>query len=115
MRVHRSDWKSEPMPSSFRLQYPRSLAKRDVEGLLAGFKPRGMDDKWFFFAEENVVHLHRSWSGEEIYSLQLLPRADGGADITEVLVNSEYPDRDDAAQVLDLLIDRILPQYYGDE
>lgn len=70
MPVSRDDYKATPMPSSRALPYRRQLAPAEVEGLLEGFKPRSMDDKWFFFVEEEVVHLHRSWAGEEIYALR---------------------------------------------
>jgi hypothetical protein len=112
--VSRDDWKSEPMASSRQLQYERHLSAIEVNALLEGVKPLAMEDKWFCFAEGEVIHLHRSWTGEEIYSLRLAWVADGTAELAEVRVNNAYPDDGDAADMLDLLFDKILPQYYGD-
>jgi len=114
MPVSRGDDKAIPMPSARSLGYRRRLSSKEAEGLLRGFKPHSMDDKWFFFAEGTTVHMHRSWTGEEIYSFDLKLHGDGSADVTEVHVNDAYPDNDDAQRVLDLLFEKILPQYYGD-
>jgi hypothetical protein len=114
MPVSRDDDKATPMPSSRPLAYSRMLSSAEVEGLLEGFKPLSMDDKWFFFAEEGVVHMHRSWTGEEIYSFRVSRLDDGTGEIGEVRVNDAYPHDEDARQRLDLLFERILPQYYGD-
>jgi len=61
MPVRRDDWKAEPMVSSRQILYEHRLSAIEVNALLEGFKPKGMDDKWFYFAEGEVVHLHRSW------------------------------------------------------
>jgi len=66
MPVHRDEWKAEPTVSSRRISYERRLSEIEVDGLLEGFKPKGMDDKWFYFTEGEVIHLHRSSTGEEI-------------------------------------------------
>ncbi len=76
-----------------------------------GHRPDGMDDKWFFFCEGAVVHLHRSWTGEEIWSLTLRSIADGSAEITGVLAHTELPKNLESARALDFFFDRILPQY----
>ena len=84
------------MVSSRRLPYKRHLSANEVDGLLAGFKPKGMDDKWFYFAEGQVIHLHRSWTGQEIYSLRIDRRADGKGELAEVRCNDDYPNDDGA-------------------
>lgn len=112
--VSRDDWKAEAMTSSRQLLYERHLSATEVDGLFGGFKPLAMEDKWFYYAESEVIHFHRSWTGEEIYSLRLLQLADGTAELAEVRVNNTYPDNEDAVGVLDLLFEKILPQYYND-
>ena len=102
------------MPSSRPLPYQRSLSSAGVEGLLRGFKPLSMDDKWFFFAEDGIVHMHRSWTGEEIFSFQIRPHDDGSGEVRDLRVNDAYPDDEDATRTLDLLFDKVLPQYYAD-
>jgi hypothetical protein len=114
MAVSRDDVKATPMHSSRPLPYSRLLSSAEVEGLLEGFKPLSMDDKWCFFAEEGIVHMHRSWTGEEIYSFRVRHLDGGTGDVGDVQVNSAYPDDEHARQTLDLLLEKILPQYYGD-
>ena len=113
MKVSRGDWNVRPMASSRPLAYERSLTRHELAGLVAGFKPACMDDKWFIFSENGAVHFHRSWSGEEIYAVTLVETPDG-AEIARVMVNNDYPDDADAIVVLDLLFEEILPQYYGE-
>jgi hypothetical protein len=75
------------MKSARRLPYSRRLAAQETEVLVRGFQPREMEDHWFIFEEDGVVHLHRSWTGNEFCAFQLHPLADGGAEITEVMVD----------------------------
>jgi hypothetical protein len=82
-----SGWELQPMKSARRLPYSRRLAAQEMEVLVRGFHPREMEDHWFIFEEDGVVHLHRSWTGIEFCAFQLHPLADGGAEITEVMVN----------------------------
>jgi len=36
-----------------------------------------MEDKWFVFEEDGTLHLHRSWTGIEVYRIRFEPE---GAD-----------------------------------
>ena len=38
-----------------------------------GHHAREMEDKWNIYFEDNVVHFHRSWTGNEIFRLSLIP------------------------------------------
>ncbi len=87
---------------------------RSVQGRIETAKRRLADRRHTSGAEGEVIHLHRSWTGEEIYSLQIDRSADGTGELAEVRVNDEYPNDDDAIWTLNLLFDKILPQYYGD-
>jgi hypothetical protein len=92
VKVARADWgfallDLQPMKSARRLPYPRQLRAHGTEVLVRGFHPREMEDHWFIFEEDAVVHLHRSWTGIEFCALRLHRLADGGAEITEVMVN----------------------------
>ena len=71
-----------------------------------------MEDKWFFFAEGETVHLHRSWTGEEIFAFELERLPGGEARLNQVLVNNRYLDDAFAESTLDLLFEKILPHYY---
>jgi hypothetical protein len=48
-----------------------------------------MEDHWFIFAEDDVVHFHRSWTGAEVYALRLRRLPDGGAEVDELYVTAE--------------------------
>lgn len=41
-----------------------------------GLAARDMDDRWDIVTEDHVVHLHRSWTGNEIFAATFAP-ADG--------------------------------------
>jgi hypothetical protein len=114
MPVSHDDDKATPMPSSRSLPYHRSLSSVDVQGLLRGFKSLSMDDTWSFFAENGIVHVHRSWTGEEIFSFRVSSFDNGSGEACDVRVNNTYPDDKDAIRILDLLFDTILPQHYAD-
>ena len=45
--------------------------KNAYEKLRLGHISRDMDDKWNIYTENNTVHLHRSWTGDEIYRFEL--------------------------------------------
>jgi hypothetical protein len=75
------------MKSARRLPYSRRLTAQETEVLVRGFHPYEMEDHWFIFEEDGVVHLHRSWGGLEFCAFQLDRLADGGAEITEVMVD----------------------------
>jgi hypothetical protein len=49
-----------------------------------------MEDHWFVFEEDDVVHLYRSWTSWEAFAIRLHRLADGGAEIAEVAANDEY-------------------------
>lgn len=78
------------MRSARRLPYSRRLSAGQTEVLVRGLVPREMEDHWFIFEEDDVVHLYRSWTGVEAFAIQLHRVADGGAEIAEVAVNVEF-------------------------
>jgi hypothetical protein len=58
--------------------------------LVRGVVPREMEDHWFIFEEDDVVHLYRSWTLWEAFAIRLHRLADGGAEIAEVAANDEH-------------------------
>ncbi|KAK1623727.1 hypothetical protein BDP81DRAFT_454178 [Colletotrichum phormii] len=65
-----------------------SVSHNDAEKLLKGFKPSQMEDRWMCRADEPdargdfVVHLHRSWTGDEQFRMKLVLAAPDGGDAT---------------------------------
>jgi hypothetical protein len=46
-----------------------------------------MDDQWFIFEEDDVVHAHRSWTGIEMFAIRLRRLPDGSCEIVGVTVD----------------------------
>ncbi|KAF4828239.1 hypothetical protein CGCTS75_v007593 [Colletotrichum tropicale] len=61
-----------------------NVSRDDVEKLLRGFRPAAMEDRWMFRADEPdvrgdfVVHVHRSWTGDELLRVNVVLAAPGG-------------------------------------
>jgi hypothetical protein len=48
-----------------------------------------MDEKWIVFTEDDVVYLHRSWTGHGIYEATLVPADGGGWRIAQAVVEGD--------------------------
>ncbi|MFD9949738.1 hypothetical protein ACFWYW_28580 [Nonomuraea sp. NPDC059023] len=57
-----------------------------------GYRARGMDEKWNIFMENDVLFLHRSWTGHGIYEVSFAAVEGGGRRIAEGVVESD-PER----------------------
>lgn len=80
MPVRRSDWKSEPLRAPRRpVPWTRHFDPAQVERLREGHLPRGMEDKWLAYTEDDTVYLHRSWTGHGIFEIALRPDGNGAA------------------------------------
>jgi ADP-ribose pyrophosphatase YjhB (NUDIX family) len=102
----RADWKTEPMPERrAALATERVYTPAEMARIRRGLVPRAMEDKWFAFVEGDTLHLHRSWTGYQIYAVTFAPR-DGGSRIARVEANrdpSQYKQTDDEADARSLL------------
>ena len=68
--AHRDNWKNEPMPDqhdTFILY--RSFDKQEMMALRRGNIPQSMEDKWFWYMEDDTLWAHRSWTGYCIYQI----------------------------------------------
>lgn len=95
-RVVRSDFSGRLRPISRRGQLlvvpRRTWSDHEWRRIQRGYRARDMDEKWHVFAEENVVFLHRSWTGAGMYEVTFAPADDGGRRITQVTVRREWFD-----------------------
>ena len=69
--AERSDWKTEDMPEKsevFSLQ--RYFTQKQLNALRRGGIPGTMEDKWFWYVEEDRLYAHRSWTGYCIYIVE---------------------------------------------
>ena len=107
----RGDWKTIEMPNA-RATIPinRQYSDREFGRLSAGEIPQEMEDKWFIFYEEPVLHLHRSWTGFCVYQVEFQPDGRFFA-ANSAIVNrdeSQYTERNDEhdMMLLGILMDR---------
>ena len=70
--ITRDDCRIFDMPVTYEtsLLY-KELNAAEYQALLMGFLPRDMDDRWFMYANEGYVYLHRSWTGHCIFRLKI--------------------------------------------
>jgi NADH:ubiquinone oxidoreductase subunit len=81
------------MPSARRrMELQRRYSAAEFERLAEGHVPTDQDDRWFIWVgDDNVVHVHRSWTGFEIYQVRLVPAGDD-YEVTEAWTN-DHPDQ----------------------
>ncbi|MFD7596960.1 ADP-ribosylglycohydrolase family protein [Kitasatospora sp. NPDC059812] len=89
---------------------PRACPVPDVvwtdeewQRIRAGLRPREMEDKWVSHTAEGVLHLHRSWTGFEIWSVRVAPVRGGGWRPGSALAEA-HPDRFRGAADPELLV-----------
>ncbi len=105
--VQRQDWPSATLMQRHRvLPLDLHLDSRALQAMELGVYPRAMEEKWFAWweespleeiqFEESCLHLHRSWSGREVWRLHVKIDARSSrrrARVTEVWCNDEAPDQ----------------------
>ena len=110
----RQSWPNiKPLPSQrASLSLERAFTEEEYELIRHGVVPEAMENKWFIFLEEDVLYIHRSWTGFCIYQVGFKKE---GAQyrIAEALVNrdsDQYSATDDHYDVklLNFLIDEFL-------
>ncbi|MER6318943.1 hypothetical protein ABT237_35090 [Streptomyces sp. NPDC001581] len=59
------------------------------ERIQLGYRSADMDEKWDVYTEDDVVFLHRSWTGFEIFEAAFVPAEGGGWAIAGAMVESD--------------------------
>lgn len=102
----RADWTAAPLPERrATLAVERHYSPAEMARIRRGFVPREMEDKWFAYVEGDILHLHRSWTGIQIYEVTFVA-SEGGYAIAKAEANrdpSQYTQTDDAADARFLL------------
>lgn len=97
-----ADWNIWPMPEQqVKLALDFTLNEKEAARIRLGFIPTAMEEKWFSYFENNVLHNHRSWTGFCIDQIHFVP-ADAGLRATQAVVNrdrEQYHETDDAADI----------------
>ena len=105
----KEDWQTKPFPRK-RTELMLDL-HFDADAMLRirkGFLPTVMEEKWFAWFEEPVLHLHRSWTGTCIFQVHFRQEEDGWR-ATSAKMNrnpEQYAQTDDEADrrlIADLL------------
>jgi hypothetical protein len=93
VKATKDSWISSAMPSAHRpMDLERTYSGAEYERLAEGHVPTDQDDRWFIWVDDDhAVHVHRSWTGFEIYRVRLVP-AGNGFEVAEVWVNDD-PDQ----------------------
>jgi hypothetical protein len=85
------------------LELSRHFSPEESERLRQGHVPESQDDRWFVYVDDDdVVHVHRSWTGQEIYAVELQPSGDG-YDVAAAWVNRD-PEQNPTAPELDAVL-----------
>lgn len=114
MPATRQSWNNlQPLPAKRAALTPRrEYSEPELEQMRLGFIPERMEDKWFLFMEGNTLYVHRSWTGNCIYQMELAKEGAGYVPRT-VFVNreeSQYAGSDDLydEKLLLYLVDYLL-------
>ncbi|RYU80503.1 hypothetical protein [Hymenobacter persicinus] len=107
-------WQHSPLSEPRQaLPFAREFTAAEFALIQHGLIPVEMEDKWFIYYHQGVLHLHRSWTGNEIFQVSFDETATGEARTTQAWVTrdpEQYQDGDDAEDtaMLNFLIDRLL-------
>ncbi|MEO1260233.1 MAG: hypothetical protein AAFZ15_15665 [Bacteroidota bacterium] len=74
-KVTKQDWEitEEINPADCNIhnvEIPLSNEEKDC--LELGNIPINMDDKWFIYVEDNIIHFFRSWTGIEVFQAEII-------------------------------------------
>lgn len=75
--ARRADWKSRYMPATrITLPLETRYSLQEMATIIRGFVPAAMEEKWFIFYEDGMLHCHRSWTGICIFRVHFKPCGD---------------------------------------
>lgn len=69
----RDSWDIIDMPDERRaIPLAMVFSSDEFEKIRRGFVPEDMDDRWFVYFKDGRLHLHRSWTGHEIFQIRIV-------------------------------------------
>lgn len=76
----KNDWSDlQPMPPLYEdLKIELHFNGSHMRNLRRGFIPVDQDQKWFLYFEDNILHIHRSWTGLKMYEVLFDDDDEGG-------------------------------------
>ena len=84
----RASWQCWPPGSMDAIPYRTSFSITEYVAIRCGLVPEEMEDKWFMFCEDDVLYLHRSWTGLCVYRVVFRSRGDG-YEVQEAYVSAD--------------------------
>jgi ADP-ribose pyrophosphatase YjhB (NUDIX family) len=74
----KEDWETKRLPNN-RAEFTLDLQYDDaaMARIRKGFLPTVMEEKWFIWFDEPVLHFHRSWTGNCIFQVRFVHDSDG--------------------------------------
>ena len=94
------------------LEYSRELTAPQAARLREGHVAGDMDDKWHSYVEDETLHLHRSWTGHEVFQASLHLRPDETLELRDLIRNGDrqhFDAGDDAAVgIFDRIIETLI-------
>lgn len=70
--AHPERFRLTPMPESHvntQIHFP--VTEKEMDNVRLGWMPEDMSDRWFIYVDENdVAHMHRSWTGFCVFKVQ---------------------------------------------
>jgi hypothetical protein len=109
----KEDWKNRPMPRrSAKISLEISYDDGAMRRIRNGFLPKEMEDKWFAWFDDPVLHVHRSWTGFCIYQITFVPDREGwratfasvNRDQKQYTGTSDRMDRQEISTLIDHLL-----------
>lgn len=91
-KVQPEDWwgQLKTMPERRAVLYPKLWFSPDeMANIRRGFYPTVMEEKWFIYFAADRLQLHRSWTGALIFDVGFAFDTNGGAYVTDVVVNRD--------------------------
>lgn len=93
-----TNWKTSSFPSQYStLYFCRDFTINQMKQIENGVIPQQMEDKWFIYFENEILYLHRSWTGFCIYKAHF-HKSDKSYKLTHAEVNrntKQYSEIDD--------------------
>lgn len=96
----KEDWETRPLPRKrIEIKLDLSFDENAMAQIRKGFLPMVMEEKWFAWFEEPILHFHRSWTGFCIYQIRF-EKEENGWRAVSAKVNrnlNQYTEMDDTA------------------
>lgn len=87
-----TDWKIEEIlveDKSSRCIVDLEFSEEEKELLSYGNIPLRMEDKWFVYYQNDIIHFFRSWTGVEIFQAKFILSRNASWKILDLLVNTD--------------------------